>query len=457
MESTLSTLVTDKPSNPNILKTLKCVVSSVTGESTINGTKYNRKFWETILSNPRLQSLLRNKTLFGELDHPEDSRSVETQLANSAIAFTELSIEGSDVLGTFDVLNTPAGKIVDSLISAGCNIGLSIRGVGTIGYDGVVSPNNYFLHGIDVVSDPSHQPARMISSICESAKPRINNTQVILESVSSAIESAEDESKLPDITNIVERLSIDEDSKQLLNEKIEQKCDELAKGTDLENTEDPLLTLIEKVNNISIELQHVSEERDSVLNAYNQLVEKNINESAKVSETYVTVKKADLEELKQYCNSLQDTVLTLEELNKADVEKLAANQLQVEDLNQRLNESMESMGYKVGQVDSLMREKNELQSQLQEVNSQVEAYKQKHDELLKGYASQKTQKTGIVVNESYTSKQQFDRLFEKAKHSQQLNQLPSHKSTFSDPGSMSFDYIESQSELSDLANLARQF
>lgn len=458
MESTVSTVVNDKSSNPNILKTLKCIVSSVSGESTNNGTKYTRTFWETVLKNPRLQSLLRNKTLFGELDHPEDSRSVETMLSNAAIAFTELDIEGTDVVGTFDILNTPAGKIVESLTSAGCNIGLSIRGVGTIGYDGVVSPNNYYLHGIDVVSDPSHQPARMIGTISESSKPRRSNAHVILESVKHEIANASEESKLTTINDIVSRLTLDEDSKQLLTDELAKKSDELSSGNQVEQSEDSsLMTLIEKVNDLTIGIQNVSEERDQVVAAYQQLVEKNINESVKASEEYVTVKKADLKELREYCKSLQDDVLTLETLANTKTEELAEKQIRIEEVNERLEESMTAMGYKVGEIDKLQTTVGVLKSDLLEKEDQLNAYKQKHDDLLKGYAEQRTAKSGVVVTESYKSKEQFDRLFERAKINHQLEKLPNQKSNFSDLGDISFDYIETNSEYTDLAALAGKF
>ena len=143
-----------KSKNGKGLRHLSCIVSNISGEPTVNGTKYTEQLWEAIINNATVKKWLKNKTLFGELDHPDKDRDIQTSLINAAIAFTDLKIDGTEVIGEFDILDTPSGRIVQNLIDAGCNIGLSLRGNGNILADGTVSPTGYTLYGIDVVSDP---------------------------------------------------------------------------------------------------------------------------------------------------------------------------------------------------------------------------------------------------------------------------------------------------------------
>lgn len=101
------------------------------------------------------QKAVRENRAVGELDHPESS-SVSLERVSHIIR--EMWWSGNDVLGKIEVLPTPRGKILESLLEAGVTIGISSRGVGSTeknneGLDLV--QDDYQIVCWDIVSEPS--------------------------------------------------------------------------------------------------------------------------------------------------------------------------------------------------------------------------------------------------------------------------------------------------------------
>ncbi|HEY5234740.1 MAG TPA: hypothetical protein VIJ14_01070, partial [Rhabdochlamydiaceae bacterium] len=78
---------------------------------------------------------------------------------------------GNVFMGEALVLDTPCGKIVKSLIDAGCRLGVSTRGAGTLkdaNSQGISEVcDDYHLCCIDVVADPSFSEA-FVNGVMES-------------------------------------------------------------------------------------------------------------------------------------------------------------------------------------------------------------------------------------------------------------------------------------------------
>ena len=101
------------------------------------------------------QKAVRENRAVGELDHPESS-SVSLDRVSHAVR--EMWWVGDDVMGRIEVLNTPKGQILQSLLESGITIGISSRGVGSTeknneGLDTV--QGDYQIICWDVVSEPS--------------------------------------------------------------------------------------------------------------------------------------------------------------------------------------------------------------------------------------------------------------------------------------------------------------
>lgn len=98
---------------------------------------------------------VRESRAVGELDHPESS---SVNLKNASHIVREIGWNGLDVVGKIEVLSTPSGKILESLLESGVVIGISSRGVGSTektneGLD-TVQPD-YQIICWDIVSEPS--------------------------------------------------------------------------------------------------------------------------------------------------------------------------------------------------------------------------------------------------------------------------------------------------------------
>jgi len=101
------------------------------------------------------QKAVRENRAVGELDHPETS---SVSLKNVSHIIREMSWDGDNVIGRVEVLPTPQGKVLESLLEAGVTIGISSRGVGSTektneGMD-MVQPD-YQIICFDIVSEPS--------------------------------------------------------------------------------------------------------------------------------------------------------------------------------------------------------------------------------------------------------------------------------------------------------------
>lgn len=100
------------------------------------------------------KSVRENRAL-GELDHPESST---ISLERVSHVIREMWWEGQNVFGKVEVLNTPKGQILQSLLESGVTIGISSRGVGSTektneGLD--VVQTDYQIICFDIVSEPS--------------------------------------------------------------------------------------------------------------------------------------------------------------------------------------------------------------------------------------------------------------------------------------------------------------
>ena len=122
----------------------------------------NRVYPKAVLENQinKLQPLITERRLCGELDHPQ---SDTVRLSNASHLVTKLWMESNEVYGEAEVLNTPAGKVAQALISDGVKIGISSRGLGTLSegiYGKSKTVNDDFrLVTFDLVADPSTRGA----------------------------------------------------------------------------------------------------------------------------------------------------------------------------------------------------------------------------------------------------------------------------------------------------------
>ena len=107
------------------------------------------------------QKIVKERRALGELDHPETS---VVNLDNASHLVTEIWPDGDTVMGKIQVLNTPSGQILKSLVESGIKLGISSRGMGSVRESNgeTIVEDDFQLICFDMVSDPSTPGAFMM-------------------------------------------------------------------------------------------------------------------------------------------------------------------------------------------------------------------------------------------------------------------------------------------------------
>ena len=181
--------VTQQQINESMAKNGKLIVNGVLQRADAknqNGRVYPQ---ETLMREAEnyAKVQVKERRALGELDHPDSS---VVNLNNVSHNVLEMHWSGKDLVGTVEVLGTPAGNILKELFKSGIKLGISSRGLGSVeeiheadGYsdtspsDGgdeqaptVAVQPDFELIAFDFVSNPSTQgafmsPGRMNESV----------------------------------------------------------------------------------------------------------------------------------------------------------------------------------------------------------------------------------------------------------------------------------------------------
>ena len=106
--------------------------------------------------------MVKERRALGELDHPETS---VVNLANASHLVTEIWMDDNRCMGKIEVLNTPSGNILKSLVESGVKLGISSRGMGSVSESNgkTMVEDDFQLICFDMVSDPSTPGAFMMT------------------------------------------------------------------------------------------------------------------------------------------------------------------------------------------------------------------------------------------------------------------------------------------------------
>jgi len=132
-----------------------------------NGRMYSEQILRREVDN--YTKLVRERRALGELDHPD---SGVINLANASHLVTEIWWDGDAVMGKVQILNTPAGGILRSLVGDNIKLGISSRGMGSVheSNGATIVEDDFELICFDFVSEPSTTGAFMMQ---ENKQPNI--------------------------------------------------------------------------------------------------------------------------------------------------------------------------------------------------------------------------------------------------------------------------------------------
>ncbi len=124
-----------------------------------NGRIYPLPILEREVRN--YQKFIQENRALGECDHPDSS---VVELKNASHIVREAYMQEGVCYGTVELLDTPSGKILQSLVESGITLGISSRGVGSTQRDGDqdIVQDDFQLICWDFVSEPSTPGAFMM-------------------------------------------------------------------------------------------------------------------------------------------------------------------------------------------------------------------------------------------------------------------------------------------------------
>ena len=118
-----------------------------------NGRYYSRELWEREID--KYQTLINENRSTGELDHPEDAI---INLKNVSHIIRKTWWDDKNIMGLLEILPTPSGNILKTLIENNVRVGVSTRGMGSLQeVNGRLEVGDDFeFNCVDFVSTPSN-------------------------------------------------------------------------------------------------------------------------------------------------------------------------------------------------------------------------------------------------------------------------------------------------------------
>ena len=209
----------DRPQKKGCLGRLEGICADFKNP-TRNGRLYTLGLWKKVFNNSLFKEAIDSKTLFGELDHPEDR--FEPLMSEACVVMTDYKIDedAGVIYGGFDILDTPKGRVLKAILDYGSVVGVSSRGQGDIieSVDGErVDEDSYDFACFDVVSTPAVEKARQ--RVAESVKK-----MSFKESVAKQIKDAKTVADLNIIRSVVRSSELQQSDMDNIIESIEDRC-----------------------------------------------------------------------------------------------------------------------------------------------------------------------------------------------------------------------------------------
>lgn len=151
-----------------------------------NGRVYSQEILEREVKKYNEECISKGRSL-SELDHP-DSPNINLERVSHIIE--ELKMEGNIGYGVARFIDTPMGRIAQTLIKEGVILGMSTRGVGSL--EGENVKDDYSLIAIDAVFSPS-APSAFVEGVLENKEYIIGKDGEIVETAIRNLQKEVDE------------------------------------------------------------------------------------------------------------------------------------------------------------------------------------------------------------------------------------------------------------------------
>jgi hypothetical protein len=363
-----------------VLATLYGVLSDY-GNETRNQRWYTGSLWRKVLDSDLLKEALATKTLYGEADHPLDIENrLETHIPYISHIVREPKIVETEqcVKGYLDILDTPYGRIVKTLIDYGCELGVSSRGSGELtSIDGrvVVNEDTYNFVTWDIVARPSNKKARghEIDTVNNSGRTAFESLreQINVMIKDHDIQSLRITESLISNTNIPDKEQVLEMIKESIDsESNEQNDSDNTLRSDLDQAYERIVAL--KKENLELDVKNKS------LSKSVEDSEKTISDLTELNKNLTSMVKSYMEELSSEKDTSTDTTGSeskIDDNSTKDVHETKIDYDKISELVDRSNKDIESKLDRLmseldnsDQVDTLKSENDQLRSELDDAN-----------------------------------------------------------------------------------------
>lgn len=253
---------------PGVLSTVEGPFMEVEIENR-NGRKYTQSLIRNkIVEADYTKEQLENRTLLGEARHPQDRYEVWIPDVSHNIIALWFNEDGTLLMGRADILDTPMGRIVQTLVDYGSKVGISARASGRMvqmNGDTYAEEESYQFKTFDFVTNPSFVQSRMeelpdsltAESIYEPMKQIIENEESslpLLEACKSILNSVSS-NKLKELVPLIEaRLDV-EDTTDIVNSDEDSEVDD--------SEDDETTVLGERIKQLELENAEFVTEKDA--------------------------------------------------------------------------------------------------------------------------------------------------------------------------------------------------
>ena len=143
------------------------------GEFSRNKRLYSDDLWPTVLANEEFNNRLQSRSIFGCISHSDkkvDDVDIREGKVSHIVSKLEIHEDANGkpfLYGELEILDTPAGRILEAMYKGGANLYVSSRGAGKLipvpGKDyAMVKPDSYFVECFDVVCRPGFLKAKPV-------------------------------------------------------------------------------------------------------------------------------------------------------------------------------------------------------------------------------------------------------------------------------------------------------
>ena len=346
-----SNIIAEDTTTSTILGTFtgKCCDAAVVNN---NDMKLDRELFENLIKSEEYKDAMEHRYYIGFLGHPEDPNC--QNFKDGCIVMTSMEIKDNDeIYGTFDLIDTPVGRVVKSFIDAGVQFGISIRGAGDVDAEGNVDPDTFIFRGFDLVAFPAYNDAvPEFIEIAAASDPKYKK-------IKAAIET--------NLKYITSSTAIDEIQANLNPHSAEYKKLE-ARKQDIGVQED----LDDEASDEELE-DITARKLEAMTDMYIEECEKNKELEATLASTKAELKavKADSE---RKINSLKRITASQNALMQKRLEKVTASS---NELDYRLRVANRKLKRIKASKELLTEENSEISKELDMVKSNNLIYKQK--------------------------------------------------------------------------------